>query len=330
MNKQTIVITGGYTGLGLAATRQLLTTTNTQIVWAVRSVEAARQAAANLNEADRIHILSLDLSSLSAVRRFATELSTRLGADAVLSGPPRASEVRGALPPLGALVCNAGVQFVDGLHRTKEGIEETFGVNHLAHFLLVELLLPWLSPQGRVVMVSSGTHFDAPQIWQSTLFGMPAPVYLGAAALARGDVPPNVDPVGDKANQFRYVTSKLCNLLFTYELDRRLRETNSAITVTAFDPGLMPGTGLARANSPVARWAWNNVMPILRLFKGVNSVQKSGNDLAWLTANSAVAGVSGAYFEERTAVPSSPLSHQTQLWADLWQGSEQLVANHPT
>lgn len=266
MHTHTIVITGGHTGLGLAASRQLLATTTAHLVWATRSTEAARKNAAQLAQADRISIRSLDLASLASVNQFADELIVAVQA--------------GTLPPLGALVCNAGIQLTNGLHQTMDGIEQTFGVNHLAHFLLVDRLRPYLVQSGRVVVVSSGTHVDAPRIWQSTLFGFPAPVYLGAAALANGDVPAGLDPTGEKANQFRYATSKLCTLLFAYELNRRLRAAASGITVMAFDPGLMPGTGLARTNTPLNQWLWRNVLPIMRVFDGVNAVETSGRNLA--------------------------------------------------
>lgn len=314
MNKHTIVITGGHVGLGLAATRQLLTTTSANIVWATRSPEAARQTAQGLAATDRLTILPLDLAKLSSVHTFANTLIGRLQTD--------------MLPPLSTIICNAGIQFAQGIHRTAEGIEQTFGVNHLAHFLLVSLLRPHLNPKGRIVVVSSGTHFDAPRIWQSSVFGIPAPQYLGALRLANGDVPATMAPDSVQANQFRYATSKLCNLLFSYELNRQLRAEGLAITVAAFDPGLMPGTGLARANPAAMQWVWNHVLPVLRLFDGVNSPETSGKNLAWLATDPAAASVTGTYYEEQRAVPSSALSRQTQLWADLWAGSDQLIAQH--
>jgi NAD(P)-dependent dehydrogenase (short-subunit alcohol dehydrogenase family) len=72
---------------------------------------------------------------------------------------------------------------------------------------------------------------------------MPPAQYLGAAPLARGEVPADLKPASAPANQFRYATSKLCILLYMYELGRRLRAAGSRVTVTTFDPSLMPGTG---------------------------------------------------------------------------------------
>lgn len=320
--KHTILITGGHTGLGLECSRQLLADyPEAHLVWASRSVAAATAKAQQLSPQGRIHVLPLDLASLASVHTLASRVQADLAS--------------GALPPLQALVCNAGIQFATGQHRTADGLEETFQVNHLGHFLLVALLLPHLNPAGRVVVVTSDTHFDAPRVWTSAMFGLPAPQYLGAAALAHGAVPAGLDPASAKANQFRYVTSKLGNLYFTYELDRRLRAAGSAVTANAFNPGLMPGTGLARANQGPALWAWHHVLPVLRLFPGVHSPAASGRCLAWLVADPALEGRSGGYYDGDQLTPSSDLSRRPDNGADLWAESqiltqqELLPAVHP-
>jgi NAD(P)-dependent dehydrogenase (short-subunit alcohol dehydrogenase family) len=82
----------------------------------------------------RVDAMSLDLASLDSIRAFATELAGRLDA--------------GGLPPLRGLVCNAGVQSGGRGSVTADGFESAFGVNHLGHFLLVELLRPLLEPPG--------------------------------------------------------------------------------------------------------------------------------------------------------------------------------------
>lgn len=311
-----IVITGGHTGLGLAASRRMLATIpDAHLVWATRSQQVAEKAKASLAASGRITILPLDMNALKSVRHFADDLLGRLHA--------------GTLPPLTTLLCNAGIEFTEGEFRTTDGFEQTFGVNYLAHSLLVDLLRPELEPGGRIVLTDSGTHFDAPRLWTAAMFGMPPAQYLGAGPLSRGAVPADLEPVSARANMFRYSTSKLCLLLFMYELDRRLRAAGSHITVTAFDPGLMPGTGLGRANKGAALWAWKNVMPVLRLFPGVNSAETSGANLAWLATDPAVAGVTGKYFEGRKAVPSSELSRQPELQAELWADTEKLLTGQP-
>jgi len=160
--------------------------------------------------------MQLDLASLASVRGFIDNSRA------------------GALPPIQAVICNAGVQVVSGVQSTADGHEMTFGVNHLGHFALVCGLLDTLHA-ARIVVVSSGTHDPA------RFTGMPHSRYTSGAALAR--------PPGDltaEEGRRRYTTSKLCNLLFCYELDRRLDHGAQGMTVNAFDPGLMPGSGLGR------------------------------------------------------------------------------------
>jgi NAD(P)-dependent dehydrogenase (short-subunit alcohol dehydrogenase family) len=152
-----------------------------------------------------------------------------------------------------------------------EGYEMTFGVNHLGHFALVCGLLDTLTTPSRIVVVSSGTHNPA------KFTGMPHPRYTSAADLAR----PTGEPTAEEGRR-RYTTSKLCNLLFTYELDRRLEHGAQGVTVNAFDPGMMPGSGLGRDYPPLQRFAWRYVMPALRFLPGVNSTRTSGRHLAAL------------------------------------------------
>ena len=163
--------------------------------------------------------MTLELASLTAIRQFTQDLAA---AD---------------LPSLGALVCNAGVQVVTGTTTTTDGFEMTFGVNHLGHFLLANLLLPRCVPCGRIIVVSSDTHDPAART------GMPAPAYPSAEQLARAAPVPAGVKVGAIGRQ-RYTTSKRCNVLCAYEFARRLHARQSAITVNAFNPGLMLDTGL--------------------------------------------------------------------------------------
>ena len=90
---------------------------------------------------------------------------------------------------------------------------------------------------------------------------MPDPRYTSAAELAH----PRVEQSADDGRR-RYTTSKLCNVLFTYELDRDGRA--QGVTVNAFDPGLMPGSGLARDYPPLQRLAWRYLLPALRVLPG--------------------------------------------------------------
>jgi NAD(P)-dependent dehydrogenase (short-subunit alcohol dehydrogenase family) len=153
--------------------------------------------------------MTLDLASLASVRAFAQVCAGR------------------NLPPLRGVVLNAGLQFVKGTTFTQDGFEATFGVNHLGHFLLASLLLPQISAPARIVFVSSGTH--DPDQWS----GMPAPQLQDAVSLAYPKEDAAVADSIQKAGQRRYTTSKLCNVLCTYELARRLEASGQAIKVNA-------------------------------------------------------------------------------------------------
>ena len=239
-------------------------------------------------------MIRVDLASLTSVRDFVAAFAAA------------------GLPPLHALVCNAGVQTVD-TRFTVDGVEMTFGVNHLGHFALVDGLLGHLRAPARIVVVASGTHDP------KKFTGMPNPNYTSAEDLAH--------PVaGAPANgRLRYTTSKLCNVLFAYELDRRLGQGANGVTVTAFDPGLMPASGLARDYSPAVRFVWGLVGPMLRLLPNVNSTRTSGARLAALAVDPAFEGVTGRYYEGAEEIRSSVDSYDTAKAADLWQTSERLV-----
>ena len=296
MNTRTAIITGASAGLGLECARALLARDPSwHVVLAVRDTARGADAVAALGEPNRCTVLEMDLASLRSVRDFVQRLS--------------ATE----LPPVHALVCNAGVQMVSGTEETDDGVEMTFGVNHLGHFALVQGMLDQLARPARIVVVSSGTHDPAKHT------GMPAPRFTSAAGLARPDGETAV------AGRRAYTTSKLCNVLFSYELDRRLGHGEQGVTVTAFDPGLMPGSGLARGYPPLQRLAWRYLMPALRVLPGVRSTRASGRYLAALAGDERFDGVTGEYFAGGKSIRSSVDSYDRDKALDLWDTSEQLV-----
>lgn len=297
MHERTVLITGGTSGLGLRTAAELAREGSWHVVLTGRDLERARASAAPIGaEAQR-----LELGSLADVRRFAADF------------------VKLERPPLHGLVCNAGLQLIGAPQVSKDGYEATFAVNHLGHFLLVNLLLGTLAAPARVVIVSSNTHDPARRA------GMPEPRYTSAAELAdpgsgwAGGDPPAL------AGRRRYTTSKLCNVLFTYELDRR--SGGQGITFNAFDPGLMPGTGLARDYPAYQRLAWRFLMPAMTVFsRNVNSPRRSARALAGLIDDPALELVSGRYFSGQRQIESSADSHDPARAAELWQTSLALTA----
>ena len=113
-------------------------------------------------------------------------------------------------------------------------------------------------------------------------------------------------------------------MYFTYGLASRLAK---GITVNAFDPGLMPGTGLAREYSPVMRFMWYRIMPhmipLMRwlVLKNIHSPSESGAALARLITYPALAGTTGRYFEGLKEIPSSEASYDKNCADELWESS---------
>lgn len=318
---KTVIITGGSTGLGFHAARHLAVNyPQWHIIIANRNTTAGQEAMQAIRQqapSASIEALPLDLGSLASVRAFAAVIISR------------------KLPPIQALVCNAGLQVVSD-SRTADGFETTFGVNHLGHFLLTQLLLPHLVVPARIINVSSGTHFSSSDVGQAEKGGMPDPAYSTAQAAA---FPPAVNG-GDMRTigRQRYATSKLANMWHTYELIRRLEQDTRLprpITVNAFDPGLMPGTGLARDYAPPVRWVWENVLPripaLTRLMFGAvpNSVPVSGANLARLAVDPAWEGITGKYVQGAQAIPSSSASYDEPIARELWESSKELVKLTP-
>ena len=316
MFDKTVIITGGNSGLGYACAQSIAASRQGwRIVIAGRSKEKILEAARRLDDCvpgSHAEALTLDLASLKSIRNFVETLPAQ------------------GLPPLQALVCNAGIQVVSGTTFTEDGFETTFGVNHLGHFYLVNLLLKDLVPPARIVVVSSDTHDPALRT------GMPVPVYEHALSLAlpqrsAGSPQLTEDPA---IGRWRYTTSKLCNIYFTYELSRRLGQKGMStdhkpVTANAFNPGLMPGTGLARDYGPVLRFAWNHILPVIypvvRYLIPMHSADESGQALARLVLDPALERVTGKYFSGLKEVPSSKESYDLQKARELWETSASLV-----
>lgn len=305
-DKKTIIITGGNSGLGYACAKNIAKASkNNHVILACRNAAKAKEAVNSLIKETnnmRITSLELDLESLESVRNFVSQLSNS------------------DYPPLYALVCNAGLIMVDKTHYTKDGFESTFGINHLGHFLLANMLLEKMSDTGRIVFVSSGTHDPA----QKTIVA--APVYENARLLAypkEMSQDENMLTVGQR----RYSTSKLCNIYCAYELAERISEqTNKNITVNAFNPGQMPGTGFSRTFPPFMKFITKHILPVFALFhSNIKTAEKSGKALASLIINPELNETTGKYFDGTKEIKSSELSYNKDNRKDLWRTSIELT-----
>lgn len=302
--KQSVIITGGTSGLGYESAKALAAK-NWRVIITSRKLEKAQQAALKLNKetnTQNIEARALELASQVSIRKFAQEIK-----DAELS--------------LHALVCNAGISLNGPTQFTEEGIEKVFGVNHLGHFLLTNLLLESLTKPARVVFVSSGTH--VPDHKLARRLGTPAPIYTNAQQLAD----PKDKKGGMSTQLLRYTTSKLCNVLCANELARRvvsqgLSTTESPINVYSIDPGLMPGTELTRDLPKALSTVMSRIISGLQPFiSGIRTPKQSGEDLAWLVTDAELANTTGTYYDGHEEVPASPLAYDLAKAQDLWETS---------
>jgi NAD(P)-dependent dehydrogenase (short-subunit alcohol dehydrogenase family) len=193
------VVTGANSGLGFD-TAAVLADKGAHVVLAVRNLDKGREAVEKIKAASPnavVALQELDLSSLASVRTAAEEL-------------------RAAHPRIDLLINNAGVMYVPTRETTKDGFEMQFGTNHLGHFALTGLLLDHLTSVdgSRIVTVSSVGH------------RLMARIHFDDPHLQR------------KYNRVEaYGQSKLANLLFTYELQRRLKSAGVPTVALAAHPG---------------------------------------------------------------------------------------------
>ncbi|WP_319419917.1 SDR family NAD(P)-dependent oxidoreductase [Pleurocapsa sp. FMAR1] len=304
---KTVIITGSTSGLGYYCAEAIARSgQDWHIIIASHNLSRVEEAVRTLmaeTEYSNIEGMALDLASLASVRQFAQDFIT------------------GERPPLQAIVCNAGIQIVSDTRYTEDGFEMTFGVNHLGHFLLVNLLLPQMSDRSRIVFVSSDVHNPDANT------GMPNPQYQDAKLLAFPDNNDNDTDIGN-TGRGRYTTSKLCNILCTYELSRRLQKQQSNITVNAFNPGLMLDTKLARDYSEAELSALITTTS-QSVMENARDSKAMGSALARLILDSSLNQVTGKYFDGLEEIQSSAESYDEKKASELWESSARLIELSP-
>lgn len=298
---KSIIITGATSGIGFECAMQMAKIVpDQQIIIACRNIQAAKEIIQKIkSKTNHQHLISLplDLASLQSVRNFKDQFSKLPN------------------PVITSLINNAGLQNIGKTAYTEDGFETTFGTNHLGGFYLTLLLLPYIEKNGSITFTASDTHDPA------TKTGIEPPVYTSGKELA---FPKATNEKESIVGQRRYSTSKLCNVLSAYVLHEKLAEKN--IRVNAFDPGMVPGTGLARNYPAVLRFVWNNVMPVLTYFKSnTNTAEKSGKRLANLAFGKDLQQLNGIYFSDGKVTKSSIDSYNKAYQADLWKSSIELT-----
>jgi light-dependent protochlorophyllide reductase len=297
---ESVLITGGNSGIGFECAKELAR--EGWHVWIASRNRAASDAAAR-HMHGKVDVLEVDLASMDSVRALVREIEARN-------------------VPLRALICNAGLQFNQGPQLSSDGFELTFAANHLGHFLLTNLLLERLAANApaRIVVVSSGVHDPAMRT------GMPKPAIGDLDTLAKTGGP----TPGAFNGRLAYVNSKLCNLWFTYELSRRVDPHR--VTVNAWEPGLVPGSGLARDYPAALQLVWNYALPGLAavvspFYPSISTARKSGESLARMVIDPVLADTSGCYFPSHThweEARSSDESYDVDRARALWDASARL------
>jgi NAD(P)-dependent dehydrogenase (short-subunit alcohol dehydrogenase family) len=283
-----VLITGVTQGIGKVAARELARLGPTLVLVA----RDAQRGAALVSELSaesgnpRIELLVGDLAVQADIRRIAAEFSARH-------------------QRLHVLLNNAGALFTSR-QLTKDGYEQTFALNHLGYFLLTKLLLPITketaraadneSQEARIINVASHAHRRARGLDFDNLMG----------ERSYGAWP-------------AYSASKLANILFTYELARRLKSSgDTGVTVNCLHPGFV-ASGFG-ANNP---GLMGRLIKLAQIF--AISPEEGARTMIYLASSPEVSGQSGLYFDKCRPSRSNAASHDEALAARLWEVSESLV-----
>ena len=306
-----VFITGANKGIGLEAVRFIASQGDHDIVIAGRTPTEMEAAATELRKLSNRSVMTvaLDTSSMESVRRGAKALKELLS--------------RREISRPSSLIFNAGMQSLRAPEYTVDGFERTFATNCLGHFLLLNLLIDDVCDGGRVVWTASGTH--DPNTMDGKVVGGVAPPDADALASTGKSGKPLPGGV-------RYATSKLCTLLYSYELERRLRAAGAAVSSIAYDPGFIADTGLGRTAPPFMQWI--SKTSFFRIMFGllggtVGDLAFSGEGLGRVAIASEYMDAGGKYVQSKNhhlkEARSSPASHSKEDAAKLWLASERLV-----
>lgn len=278
LSGRTILITGGTSGIGKATTLGLARLGAT-LVLVGRDPSRGRQAVKHvvqLTGNGEIEFIVADLSLMSGVRGLARQILD-------------------SHHNLHVLINNAGVM-MGRRQVTTEGLETTLAINHLAPFLLTELLLERLkqSQPSRIITVASAVH------WSGTI----------DFANLQGE---------SRYRPFAaYCNSKLANILFTRELSRRLGDTQ--VTANCLHPGMVRTRLVRQGSGPVMRLLWLLAAPL-----SIGATRGARTSI-YLASAPEVGNVSGEYFVRCRPARSSSTSRDQELARRLWKASEGLVA----
>ncbi|CAM5257813.1 SDR family NAD(P)-dependent oxidoreductase OS=Streptomyces tendae OX=1932 GN=GUR47_15040 PE=3 SV=1 [Streptomyces tendae] len=302
--QHTVVMTGASRGIGRIAAEQILRRSpGVHLLVVVRGSQGARLAAELSEGGHRVSHVSADLGSLESVKSAAAGIRERLE--------------RGDLPPLRGFVGNAGMQYTNALTEGPDGFESTFAINVLANHLFVRLLQDRFVAPARIVITASDTHFGD---FKHNLGMVPGPAWKSPDVLARPGAFPKPDTAA--GGRTAYSTSKLAAIHLVHEYARRLP---AGIDSVAYNPGFVPGTGLARNAGPVSRFAMRRILPLMALTPFATGRGAAGRYLADVVLGTTSAP-SGSYVDRARAARSSEESYDPGREAELWDAAERFIA----
>jgi NAD(P)-dependent dehydrogenase (short-subunit alcohol dehydrogenase family) len=220
----------------------------------------------------------------------------------------------GTVRPLRALVANAGISVAHTHNASADGYESTFAVNHLAHAQLIGDLLDSFVAPARIVLLGSNTYHQNVFRW---MLRVPPADWRDPIEIARPtapDVPATLERGG-----IAYSDSKLAILYYAHELQRR---APAGINVSVFEPGVMPGTGLGRDQSPGLR----RLGRALQRIPGVSSPTRSGPMLASIVLDDRWAHLrDGAFVVKDKERDIKPFANDPAREAQLWDATAELL-----
>ena len=205
-----------------------------------------------------------------------------------------AAEIQNSYDSLDVLLNNAGAYFND-FSTTDEGFESTFALNHLNYFILTNALFDMVKSlaSGRIINVASRAHRNAKLDFD------------------------NIQMMNNYSGWTAYCTSKLMNIIFTYECHRRF--SDSGVTFNCLHPGFV-NSNFGDNNSGIARTSINVAKSLFAI-----NVEKGARTSVYLASSEDVSGISGKYFDKCKAVESSKVSYAGEDQKKLWEATEELI-----
>jgi NAD(P)-dependent dehydrogenase (short-subunit alcohol dehydrogenase family) len=276
MNDKICLVTGANSGIG-KVTAKVLAAGGATVIMVCRNRDKGEAARDEIIGETRNENVDLMLADFSELDQI-----RRL-----------AAEVKAKYPRLNTLVNNAGA-YNGKRTLTPDGYETTFAVNHLGYFLLTVELLELLksSAPARIVNVASEAHRNSH-------------INFDDLNLENG-----------YSGWKSYAQSKLANVLFTYELARRLAGTG--VTANCMHPGFV-GTNIFNNVRGVGGMIVRLIAPFMR------TPEKGADTIIWLASSPEVEGITGRYFIDRKDQPSNPESYDAAIAARLWEVSKRMV-----